>query len=446
MTHKFDPSNKDKLESEERKNYFDLHDLLRWFAIGKGMTVADVGCGTGYCTVPLAALVGEEGIVFACDLSEEMLDTLRDKVDRWNIENIIPIHSEENHLLLHEESVDFILLSFVFHELHSPADFLSEIKRVLKQGGKIGIIDWDKSEAHDKGAPGPSQEERISLSAAKKILLENDFGIAREKKLGDYHYAILSGRDEDLVREKIEKTGEKLLSELLCLSEKEMRSSSLAERFSAVKAETAVEILNEFCTKAAAKKDGYTEIMPSCIDMDKMKEVLGLEKMSNIYVAARSRGYDNVVRLLMNPPPKGKKYSEFDFVEGRVTHDITLGEKRSLAKGIDKDTLDRIIYDEDPIVIRNILSNPRIVERDVLKIASKRPIKPQILKVIFESKKWLSRYVVKRALVLNPFTPTGIALGLVNFMQYKDLKLIGSSKYLHDELRNSARDLLKKNY
>ena len=157
-------------------------------------------------------------------------------------------------------------------------------------------------------------------------------------------------------------------------------------------------------------------------------------------------GYDSVVRLLMNPPPKGKKFSEYDFVEGQAVHDITLGEKRSLAKGLDKDLLDRIIYDEDPIVIRNILSNPRIIERDVLKIASKRPIKSGILKVISESPKWAARYVVKRALVLNPFTPTGIALGLVNVMQYKDLKLIASSGSLHDEIRNSARDLLKRNY
>ncbi|MDH3975682.1 MAG: class I SAM-dependent methyltransferase [Deltaproteobacteria bacterium] len=446
MARKFNPSNKDAVESEERKSFYDLHALLKWFAIGKGMTVADMGCGTGYCTVPLAALVGEEGAVFACDLSEEVLDVLRNKIDRWNIENIIPLRSEENHFPLNNNSLDFILLSLIFHELQSPADFLSEVKRVLKKEGRIGIVDWDRSDNPHKKDPGPPQQERISLENVKKILLENDLGIAREKKLGNWHYAILSGKNEELIREKIVKVGEKMVSELLCLSEKEMRSASLAERFNAVKAETVVEILNEFCTKASEKKGPYVEIMNNCIDMEKMREVLGLEKMSNIYVAAKTLGYDNVVRLLMNPPPKGKKYSEFDFVEGQVTHDITLGEKRSLAKGIDKDTLDRIIYDEDPIVIKNLLSNPRITERDVLKIASKRPIKPEILKVIFESKKWLSRYVVKRALLLNPFTPTGIALGLVNFMHYKDLKLIGSSKYLHHELQDSARDLLEKNY
>lgn len=446
MVRKLDPAHKHVLESEERKSYYDLHYLLRWFGVSKGMNVADVGCGAGVCTVPLAALVGEEGIVFACDISDEMLDVLRSKVDRWNIGNIIPLLCKENHLPLNDNSVDFILLSLILHELESPADFLSEIKRVLKKGGRIGIVDWDKSENPDDKESGPPDEERISLERARNLLLENELGIVREKKPGQYHYAILSGRADDIVRERIEKVGEKMLSELLCLSEKEMRSASLAERFSTVKAETVVEILNEFCTKAAGKKEGYIEIMNNCIDMEKMREVLGLEKMSDIYIAARNRGYDNVVRLLMNPPPKGKKYSEYDFVEGQATHDITLGEKRSLAKGLDKDTLDRIIYDEDPIVIKNLLSNPRITERDVLKVASKRPIKPEILKVIFESKKWFSRYVIKRALVLNPFTPTGIALGLINFMQYKDLRLIRSSKYLHKELRASARDLLRKNY
>lgn len=148
----------------------------------------------------------------------------------------------------------------------------------------------------------------------------------------------------------------------------------------------------------------------------------------------------------MNPSPKGKKFSKFDFVEGRDVFDVTLGEKRSLAKGRLKDTLDRLLYDEDPTVIRSILSNPRITEMEVLKIASKRPIKPEILKVIFESKKWSSRYVVKRALVLNPCTPTGIALGLVNFMQYADLKRIATNKTLHEEICTSAAELLKRIY
>ena len=442
MAHKFDPSKKEKLEGEERKSFYDIHELILWMGISRGITIADIGCGTGYCTVPLAALAGEKGLVFACDISQEMLDSLREKIEKWDIGNISAKLSQESSLPIEDNSVDFVFLSMLLHEIDSPASFLSEIKRILRKGGRIGVVDWEKLESE----VGPPIDERVSMAEAVAMLAGEGLSTIKNEMIGSYHYAILSARDEDLRKEKVERVGKKLLDEIFCLSEKKMRGAVILERFQAVKVETVVEILQEFCSKASEKRPRYAEIIDSCLDINKMKEALGLEKMSAIYMNAKTMGYDSVVRLLMNPPPKGKKFSEYDFVEGQAVHDITLGEKRSLAKGLDKDLLDRIIYDEDPIVIKNILSNPRIIERDVLKIASKRPIKSGILKVISESPKWSVRYVVKRALVLNPFTPTGIALGLVNVMQYKDLKLIASSGTLHDEIRNSAKDLLERNY
>lgn len=442
MSHKFDPAKKEKLEGEERKQFYDIHELILWMGISRGMTIADIGCGTGYCTVPLAAMIGEGGRVYACDISQEMLDELNDKIERWDIGTIFTKLSQENSIPIEDNSVDFIFLSMLIHELDSPPAFLSELKRILKKGGRIGIVDWEKLESE----VGPPQDERTSMAEAVEMMAQEGLSTIKNEMIGSYHYAILSARNEDIRKEKIERVGKKMLDEIFCLSENKMRSAALIERFKTVKPETIAAILQEFCNKASKKRRRYAEIIDSCLDISKMKETLGLEKMSDIYMNAKKMGYDSVVRLLMNPPPKGKKFSEYDFVEGQAVHDITLGQKRSLAKGLDKDLLDRIIYDEDPIVIKNILSNPRIIERDVLKIASKRPVKPAILKVISESTKWSSRYVVKRSLVLNPFTPTGIALGLMNTMQYKDLKLIASTGSLHDEIRSSAKDLLERNY
>ncbi len=440
--HKFDPANKAKLDNSEREAFFDIRQLFEWFGINRGMTVADIGCGTGYCTIPLAARVGGEGTVFAIDISEEMLDEVRKKADRWKVENVVSFRSEESRIPLAEKSIDFVFLSMVIHELEDRAQFFADVERILKKGGRIGIADWEKVDSPS----GPPLEERVSREELETFLRSRDFEIIRGEPLGKFHYSILAARREELLSEKIEKVTLKLVDELLCLSERKMRSASLVERFSAVKAETVADILSVLCRKAAEKRTPYVEVLENCIDIERLKEALGLEKMSAIYDAARKKGHEDVVRLLMNPPPQGKRYSEFDFVEGQQVTDITLGHKRSLAKGFNKDTLDRILYDEDLVVIGHILSNPRIVERDVLKIASKRPIKPEILKTVFESEKWISRYVVKRALVLNPCTPTGIALGLVNFMQFQDLKLIATNKTVHEEVRLSAEELLRKNY
>jgi ubiquinone/menaquinone biosynthesis C-methylase UbiE len=442
MTHKFDPANKDKLENDERRAFYALPELLKYFSLSRGMVIADVGCGTGYCTFPMAAIAGNEGKVFAIDISKEMLETVKEKVTRWNAENVLPLLSQENELPIEDHSIDFIMMSHLAHELEAPFTFFSEVDRVLKKGGAIGIVDWDSVES----PVGPPLKERISRGEMKELLEKSGYAIDRDKELGKYHYAILAGRPEDILAKKIKKVSEKLVQELLCIKEKTMRSAILAERFNGSKEEVVVEILNELCKRASEKKKHYVEIMASCIDIERFKKVLGLEKMSRIYNIAREKEYTDVVRLLMNPPPKGLSANEYDFVEGRDIFDITLGEKRSLSKTQLKDTLDRLLYDEDPTVIRNLLTNPRVTERDVLKVVSKRPNTPEVMKVIFESAKWSSRYIIKRALVLNPYTPTGMALGLVTFMQYKDLKMIAGDNSLHKEVCEAAGELLKKNF
>ena len=442
MAHKIDPINKEKLGSDEGREFYSMPALLNYFGLTSGMTVADIGCGTGFCSFPIANIAGDEGKVLALDISTQMLETVKVKKDRWNITNVIPILLQKNSLPLKPKSIDFVILSLFVHKLESPVIFFKEIERVLKKGGSVGIVGWDEAQLPS----GPSIDKRISVNGLKIILESNGMTSAKNKQIGKYHYAMLAGREEEVWAKKIARVSKKLVNELLCIREKEMRSIVLAERFDSSKVEVVVEILQELCKKASEKRGKYAEAMASCIDIDRFKKTLGLEKMSKIYNLAKDKEYMGVVRLLMNPPAKGAKASEYDFVEGRDVFDISLGEKRSLSKSPLKDTLDRLLYDEDPTVIRNILANPRVTESDILKIASKRPNSPEVIKVVFESNKWLSRYVVKRALLLNPYTPTGIALGLVGFMQHKDLQMIASDKKLHDEITLAARELLKEKF
>ncbi len=442
MAHKFDPAHKDKLDNEERSAFYDLPELLRYFALSRGMVIADVGCGTGYCTFPMANRVGEKGKVLALDISFSMLETVASKMARWQVDNVIPLLSAENALPVAEGSIDFILLSLLVHELDAPALSFAEMHRILKKGGTLGIVEW----ADVESPVGPPLAERISLPEMTALLEKGGFGVIKDKVLGHYHYALLAGRPEEIRAEKIKRVSKKLVQELLCLREKGMRSAMLAERFNRSKTEAVVEILRELSRKSALKKEKYVEVMATAFNIDTLKKTLGLEKMSDIYSLAREKGYADVARLLMNPPPQGAGFSEYDFVEGRELFELTLGEKRSLSKSQAKDMLDRLLYDQDPTVIRNLLANPRLTERDVLKIASMRPSAPEVMKVIFQSGKWSSRYVVKRALVLNPCTPTGIALGLVSFMQRRDLKMIASDHSLHNEISKAAGELLKEKF
>lgn len=237
---------------------------------------------------------------------------------------------------------------------------------------------------------------------------------------------------------------DRLISDLVNTKERKIRSAILAERLNRLKIQTIVMVIDEICRKAEQKTPGYQEALLSLIDIPAMTGVLGFTKMSEVYLSSKKTGYERVTRLLSNPPPRKKRYSEYDFAEGQVLDHITLGMKRSIAKGISKDTLDRLVYDPDPHVTKNLLNNPRVTERDVLKMASKRPNSGEVLTEVFNNKKWIGMYSIKRALVKNPYTPTGLALGLVSFMLIQDIKEISKDGTIHPAIRGAADEILRR--
>ena len=122
---------------------------------------------------------------------------------------------------------------------------------------------------------------------------------------------------------------------------------------------------------------------------------------------------------------------------------LTLGERRSLAAGWDRRTLQRLLSDLDPLVVERLLANPRLREEDVIELASKRPNRPEVLRQIFDSPRWGCHYGVQHALVLNPHTPLSIALTLLTRLHYSDLRAVVSTHKLHQRLRAGAESLLR---
>jgi len=244
---------------------------------------------------------------------------------------------------------------------------------------------------------------------------------------------------------EIEEITEKLVRDVYGLKEKASRTVVLGERLGELSAEVTVKVLNQLCIKANANQPRYQEVLLSFIDIFTITQILGYSRMSQIYILSKEKGYDSVTRLLSRPPAKKElKDYEADLVRNPDAEYITLGMRKSLARGGKKNTLDRLIHDQDPQVIGNLLNNPKITEREVIKIASKRPVSGKILRIIFKNSKWISRYSIKKALVLNPFTPTDISLGLINFMLVQDLRSISTEDSIHPDIIKAAIDLLER--
>jgi hypothetical protein len=127
---------------------------------------------------------------------------------------------------------------------------------------------------------------------------------------------------------------------------------------------------------------------------------------------------------------------------GNEFMDVPLGNRRAAARGRDRNTLDRLLHDRDHRVIALLLDNPRLVERDVVKIAATRPTRPEVLQVIARHGRWSSRYPVKKALVGNPYTPMPIARRLLPTLLAQDLRALVELGALGEELLLVAKALL----
>jgi hypothetical protein len=120
----------------------------------------------------------------------------------------------------------------------------------------------------------------------------------------------------------------------------------------------------------------------------------------------------------------------------------TLGERKQLARSRDRDLLARLASDPDPSVLRALLQNPRVTEREVLIAASRRPTRAVLLEEIYRSARWSQNRRVRRALALNPYSPPTLAVTQLSSLTAPDLLEVAGDASLSTVVRVQARRML----
>jgi ubiquinone/menaquinone biosynthesis C-methylase UbiE len=124
-------------EADERPD-----QALDAIGIAPGSAVADVGAGVGYFTWRLAERVGAKGIVYGEDIQPEMLQALRKNMEARGISNVRPMLGTPEDPKLPRESVDLVLLVDVYHEFSEPQKMLDRIRKSLKSGGRLVLLEY----------------------------------------------------------------------------------------------------------------------------------------------------------------------------------------------------------------------------------------------------------------------------------------------------------------
>lgn len=116
--------------------------LHRWLAAQPGQRIADLGCGNGYHTFPLARAVGPQGLVYAVDLQPRMLELLQLRADKDQLQNVRLVEATVSDPHLPPQSCDLVLMVDVYHELSHPVTVMQHVKRALRAEGRCVLVEF----------------------------------------------------------------------------------------------------------------------------------------------------------------------------------------------------------------------------------------------------------------------------------------------------------------
>jgi hypothetical protein len=232
----------------------------------------------------------------------------------------------------------------------------------------------------------------------------------------------------------------RLVHRLAVLPEPAMREAVLVEELAALPPADSVAALASLAELATRERNPSVLILISALAG--ALERLPYSLRRDLYEAAKAAGLLTIAQTFFAAPPTPQPpVPAPEQVVPGTGRSITLGERKTLARGGRRDLVAALLRDPDASVIANLLENPRLCERDVLAVAARRPVRGEVLRRIFTSR-WCARYHVKRALVLNPYTPGDIALRLVLALTPADLRLVADDAQLAEPVRAQARGAL----
>jgi ubiquinone/menaquinone biosynthesis C-methylase UbiE len=165
--HTFDSDRAEKLDDPDRYRWCSTEELLSALSPAADDEIADLGSGTGFYTDAVAERVR---LVHAVDVQPEMHSVYE---ENGMPENVRPVTAEVADLPFDDGELDGVFSTMTYHEF-SGVDAIAEIERVLRPGGRVVFVDWDRN---GDGIGGPPREERHGLGHAVSALSDLGFTV-----------------------------------------------------------------------------------------------------------------------------------------------------------------------------------------------------------------------------------------------------------------------------
>jgi ubiquinone/menaquinone biosynthesis C-methylase UbiE len=160
---------------------------LSKLGLTEGMRVVDLGAGSGFYTFEAARRVGNSGRVFAVDVVKDLLERIRSVGLTTGLRNIEVIWGNFEKIggtKLGEGTADRVIASNVLFQVEKTDEFVLEIKRILKPGGKVLVVDWDSVSTL-------SPKTVVTANKAQMLFEKAGFKLDQSFGAGDHHYGLV---------------------------------------------------------------------------------------------------------------------------------------------------------------------------------------------------------------------------------------------------------------
>lgn len=189
----FPPLDLGLLEGPDREAWQKPDLIMDALGIADGSVVADMGAGGGWFTIRLARRVGPNGLVYAQDIQEQMIDAINRLIQRERLRNVRPVLGTNTDPRL-PSGLDAVLIVNSFHEMDENPEVIQTLLRniagVLKPQGRVGIVDFTPGD----GGPGPSSEERINENKVIATAAAAGLKLQHRELVPPYQFLLVFGR------------------------------------------------------------------------------------------------------------------------------------------------------------------------------------------------------------------------------------------------------------
>lgn len=169
--------------------FVDPKKAVTHFHLNEGDAVADFGAGSGYFVRDLAAAVGPDGKVFACEIQKNLTEKIGELARQHNLDQVQVLWSDLEAVggtKLQDGALDAAIVVNTLFQVEDKSAAIREIKRTLRPGAKLFVIDWSES----FGGLGPQPDAVFDEAAARALCEGQGFVLDRSFDAGDHHYGI----------------------------------------------------------------------------------------------------------------------------------------------------------------------------------------------------------------------------------------------------------------